>query len=111
MTPLQVSDVLEAVEYKPGWKLSWSFWWDGKGVDVHWIMAVPDAYNPALDVVFPGAVHSFKFEKMDEEGLIRELFRMALRCEQHECAEFFKYKGDRVFDPHRSVLTEGNKYE
>lgn len=100
--------VLGQVKYKPGWKLAWRYPWSGPGLFIRWEMRVPDAFDHDKEVDFTSA--EVFIERPDEEGIVREAYRLALRAEQHEAAEFFTYRGKRVFDPHRSILAEGERY-
>lgn len=39
-----------------------------------------------------------------EESIVKTAFLAIKQCEEHELMEFFHYKGQRPFDPHRSLL-------
>lgn len=40
---------------------------------------------------------------MTESEIVQTAFKAALTAEEHECREFFKYLGHRVFNPHIHV--------
>lgn len=39
-----------------------------------------------------------------EDSIVKTAFLAIKQCEEHELMEFFHYKGQRPFDPHRSLL-------
>jgi hypothetical protein len=73
-------------------------------------MEVPDANDPNTVREFCSAWLTRMLSQWDEEGVVRDAYRLATQAETHEAGEFFTYKGDRPFDPHRSVLKEGERY-
>lgn len=109
----QIDGWLGQIEYKPGWRLEWEWtspdWPFGAPMllQIRWHMLVPDAYEPERLVRFTSAWVIPYWEHLDEESLVREVYRLTLRAEEHEAGEFFQYKGARPFDPHRSVIGDG----
>lgn len=39
-----------------------------------------------------------------EDSIVKTAFLAVKQCEEHELMEFFSYKGQRPFDPHRSLV-------
>ena len=45
-----------------------------------------------------------KLSELTEESLVRSIWGMTLRLEEHECREFFMYGDERPFDPHKELI-------
>lgn len=106
MNPGQIDLILGQVEYKPGWKLRYHLDRFGDGAAIlhlNWAFLTVDAYDPTREVVLDSTA-AFLAEPLTEERLVREAFLLARRAEEHEAMEWFTYKGDRTFDPHKSLI-------
>lgn len=110
MNKQETETILAEIKYKPGWNLS--YWWENyleaEMLNFRWQFWAQDAYSSQMVELTSHKIASPFF--FDEEQLVREVFALAQRAEMHECAEFFTYKGERPFDPHKSVLEAGGRY-
>lgn len=115
MRLIEAVKVLEDIKYRDGYQLKWKHLvgWDpaiGGTEDYYlriwWHFERPDFRTGELDWSQSGDV-IVNLSRSSEESLIRTVFGMTLRLEEHECREFFSYGGTRVFNPHRSLLEEG----
>lgn len=110
MMATEAEEVLSQIEYKPGWRLV--YWFDRSFLQdliwIKWEFEAVDAYDPSQTVMMESVSHLLPF--FSEEQILREVFHSAQRAELHESAEFFTYKGERPFDPHKSLLHNGERY-
>lgn len=96
MTFLQIQSILSNVRYKD-WKLIVSSD-EGGRLYLQWFFHGP--------CVLTGLRQSQQCRKhwlshhMTESELVQTAFAAALQAEEHECREFFHYKGHRPFHPH-----------
>ena len=98
-----IAAILGGIAYKKGWHLEWGFergfcWFE-------WVAERPDSYTGIVDIGRGGPVY-VPASDLTEEGLVRMAFGAALRFEEHECREFFTYRGQRPFDPHKVLIQE-----
>ena len=92
------------IHYKPGHKLIWEEVADDV-FEIWWNFKRPDCYNPSeWGVGRSGAVTVYLPHVYTKEQLVRTIFGMTMRLEEHECREFFLYGLERPFDPHKELL-------
>ncbi len=102
--------ILRSISYKPGHKLRW------KEVatdvlEVYWEFERPDCLNPSeWGVGRSGPVTIYLPHLYSEEQLVRTIFGMTIRLEEHEAREFFTYGIQRPFDPHRALVAQHGRY-
>lgn len=98
MTRRRLASIVKAIRYKPGWTVRLD-------EDIEVTANVPDAYRPrrkpieqprAYVVVTPG-----RLARWNERVVTSLIFDAIQRLEFHEVAEWFKYRGKRIYDPHR----------
>jgi hypothetical protein len=75
-------------------------------VSVYWTFERPDCYNPSEWGVGRSGEQIIELAKHDKESLVKTIFGMTMRLEEHECREFFLYASERPFDPHKKLLNE-----
>lgn len=99
----QIGTILRQVSYKDGWLLNYTlsgaagllrFWWEFER---------PDAITGAIGTG-RGPTTILDVEDMTEEQLVRKVFQSALAVEEHECREFFRYRGVQPFNPHVKLI-------
>lgn len=115
--------VLAGFEYKPRWRfvLTWGSTDDAGWMPPTWLIHVhtwvEDAYHPGKMMAGHSLAYLPTGTGMDEAGWLSFLRSYVIpRIEQHETDEWFRYKGDRIYDPHkparsargRAVATGGN---
>jgi hypothetical protein len=106
MTIDQFVTILANIRYKNGWRPIFSHGPSDTQMVVQWEFARPDAITGLFDV---GQGAPFIFDlAMDwtEEALVRTMFALALRVEEHECREFFQYGDQRPFWPHLKLVED-----
>ena len=105
----------EDFSYKPNWEFEFIFEIDYNECKVHITMRVPDSRRPlpeplALDhmmgkrVVIPVVpiTKTLILEPWVNEDRAKSYIRWHTRdMEDHEIDEWFRYKGELVFDPHK----------
>lgn len=106
MTIDEAVKVISLINYKPEHKLVWDAPTnDTKTLRIYWEFKRPDCYNPEeWGVGRSGPVIVYLPDVHTKEQLVRIIFGMTMRLEEHECREFFGYGLERPFDPHKELL-------
>lgn len=115
MTRDDVVALGKTLQYKPGWTITldtadqWMHFFGYSAcpgcVQVSITFKAPDAgypdptRAPIIDIVMREIVDGV--DHMEREMFVHILFRLLLKCEEHEAGEWFKVNGQRPFDPHR----------
>ena len=100
----EAEGALRRIKYKPRYELSWMLYGD-ELLKVWWEFERPDCYNPdEMGVGISGPEWVYLPEVDNAEQLVRKVFGMTLRLEEHETREFFLVDGARVFDPHVQLM-------
>lgn len=99
--------VLAQFEYKPRWRfvLTWAgSYLNDWAIHVHtW---VENAYHPGVWAEGHSLAAIPVGSKFDEAGWLSFLHGYVIpRIEQHETDEWFRYKGQRPYDPHKPAVT------
>lgn len=106
------TEVLLRIRYKPGYRLRYQplplsaehdllrIWWEFERPDV-------TTGEPGVGVSGDTIVN---IRTATEESLVRTVFSLAMRLEEHECREWLTYKGLKPFDPHYSLVERANLY-
>jgi hypothetical protein len=105
VTREEFARVVQAIEYKPGWRFLVDLHWDRPS---HWCVTVrvqaevTNAYPPHEKATMQSgySVSDAELHHMDEDRAMRRVYSILSHMEIHELREFFKYKGVRPFDPH-----------
>lgn len=93
LTPDEAQEILDDIDYKPGWRFEVSRLPAGSvGVQV------VGAFD---DVRRPGRVFTARRRAWDHGSLLRNALAAAEALEIHEARERFKYRGDAIFNEHR----------
>lgn len=106
MNRTEATRILSGITYKPGHILVYEF----KGTSnvvltIYWSFERPDCNNPSeWGVGRSGPVTVYLPDIYTEEQLVRTVFGMTMRLEEHEAREFYMYNGDRPFDPHVPLI-------
>ena len=95
MTRNQVEKIVSRVQYRPGWR----FAVDPSG-DVIVTARVRDARGSGKTLTVNAWVMD-PTNGFDESGLIDHIHRAVMNIHYHEAAEWFRYGGKRIYDPHR----------
>lgn len=96
--------VISRIQYKPGYALTakdkgHGFW------EVLWTFTRPDRNRiHEFEIGQSGSVIVHLPSIVSIEGLVRQIFAMTVRLEEHEAREFFQYDHRRPFDPHKALL-------
>lgn len=103
LTPLaSIQNIVEHIRYKPGWVLR--FLIDFKRAGAPYLRWEFDSTCAKTDV--PNTVFGRKWylsEHMTKSEVVQTALMAALTAEEHECREFFRYKGKRIFGPHIDI--------
>ncbi len=94
---------LRRIQYKHGHWLKWDEVAD-EVFKVWWEFERPDSHNRTVWGIGRSGPVLVNIADHDRESLVRTIFGMTLRLEEHECREFFTYGPERPFDPHKSLL-------
>ena len=119
LTPQDYADILSAIAYKPGYRLllrqdqqivsrvinEGPASYTGETNVGRWYIQVecdrPDSFTDLLGVGRGGK--GYLSPHMIPGEIVRKAFGLFAAYEEHECREFFTYKGKRVFGPHISI--------
>ena len=101
-TKSRVTEVLDNIEYKPGFSLYLlGGLMDGfGGFTVRVAFTRADTYTGAMGIHYQA--HSFG-EGTTRDQLVQALFGIVQAIEIHECREAFKYQGWRIYGPHMDL--------
>lgn len=94
----RVEAVLKQITYKPGSRITLFYKPIGKEFQLHLLAQVMDRNNPTSMITLQRDV-TLK-TKLPTHKIVRQIFEEFVALEAHETAEFFKFKNDRIFDPH-----------
>lgn len=103
--------VLAQFEYRPRWRfvLTWAAP-PSYGIMNRWLLHVhtwvEDAYHPGRWAEGHSLAVLPHDAGLDEQGWLAYLHGYVIpRVEQHESDEWFRYKGERPYDPHKPAVT------
>lgn len=103
--------VLRQINYKPLHELKWDIINDDV-LEVYWSFERPDCLDPSeWGIGRSGPVIVYLPHIYTDEQLVRIVFGMTMRLEEHEAREFFAYGIERPFDPHRALISKHGRYE
>lgn len=111
MTLARALSILRQIRYREGWQISTAVTsYVGlrrsaprpNSVFVQINARTQDAYHSDLTVEICGSA-SIPVDDADEGMLLRRVFDLLMRMEQHEVGEFFRYGDTRPFNPHVRV--------
>lgn len=109
MTFQEVREILSQIRYKPQHELVY----ERHGEEiliVYWEFLRPDCYNPSeWGNGRSGPITIYLPEIYSKEQLVRMVFGMTMRLEEHEAREFFLFNGDRPFDPHVPLIKDDSE--
>lgn len=111
MEPEKAEFILRQIKYKPKHTLKWEYVKDSV-LEVWWEFERPDCLNPSeWGIGKSGPVTVYLPHVYSREQLVRMVFGMTMRLEEHEAREFFQYGIQRPFDPHRNLVDEHGRYQ
>jgi DNA-binding LytR/AlgR family response regulator len=101
MTLTEAQNLVNQIQYKPNFVLSFLRSPNWNGVELRVYARVPERDTLEEDSVLVRTVYSeHVLAAFKEEDFVDQIYKMIQRVELHEVAEFFKVKGVRVYDPH-----------
>lgn len=97
MTRFEMADLLGRITYKPGWTLLRYtagparpyIQWEVEGLDS--VTGEPTTWRTGK---------RYLSEHMCRQEVVATVFSLALAAEEHECREWFRYKGASIYNPH-----------
>lgn len=122
MTIDELAELVKRIRYKPGFELALEgeyfaeeannrqFYLGAEqyGFDpyhLHFKMPAIDADDPNLErrsfLQKQVKIDKILLDRMDEEQMTRFIFHQIQKMESHECSEFFRLDGNKIYDPHR----------
>lgn len=102
---------LRAIHYKPLHTLRWEEVAEDV-LEVWWQFQRPDCLDPTeWGTGRSGPELLYLPHIYDKEQLVRKIFAMTLRLEEHEAREFFAFGVERPFDPHRRLIDAHGRYQ
>jgi len=108
MTGWEIGRALGLIRYKPTHDLNWKF--SNSTFKVWWEFERLDSVTGEMGIGTSGYVSFEMGPDLTEEALVRGVWGMTLRLEEHEAREFFMYDDQKPFDPHqrlvKNVVTE-----
>lgn len=102
MNPYEAMAVLRNITYKPGWRLDYRVL--NAVLIFAWAFDRPDAITGEPGQGRGGETHRLVGTIDGPETLVRLAFMNALAVEEHEAREFFRYQGNRTFNPHVALI-------
>lgn len=102
MKATEAIEVIGRIEYKPNFQLRVGNLISGdlSLVISMWVLHRDTGqHSPVM------AEHLIEPEAFDEMRLVHFVHHQLRAMELHECDEFFKYRGVRIFDPHKKAET------
>lgn len=103
MTENEIEKVLDDIRYKEGYWLQWSPVYPRQSFKVWWQFRRPDS-RTGVETYGKSGYVSFEKDDLTEEALVRGVWGMTLRLEEHEAREFFMYGDQKPFDPHQVLI-------
>ena len=106
LSPTQFEVVLLQVKYKPFHTLKWRQCPVAGTLlqEVWWEYTRPDSRRPSVLELGESGTLLVNIEDETEESLVRKVWGMTMRLEEHEAREFFMYGDQRPFDPHVTLI-------
>ncbi len=103
--------ILRSIRYKPDHELKWENV-APEVFQIYWEFERPDCDNPSeWGTGRSGPVTVYLPHIYTREQLVRIVFGMTLRLEEHEAREFFRYGILKPFDPHKNLVDEHGRYD
>lgn len=103
----QVALILEGFSYKPGYELKYSQTYEKKFVHAWWDFPRVNVLTGEEGIGHSGHVtFDLLSEELTEENVVRGIWGMTLRLEEHEAREFFGYFDQRPFEPHQKLVKD-----
>lgn len=102
LSSTQVEIVLLQISYKPFHTLKWE--WSGSYASIWWEYTRPDSRRPSVLELAESGILLVNIQEETEESLVRKVWGMTLRLEEHEAREFFMYGDQRPMDPHIPLI-------
>lgn len=102
MNERQIAEIVNAVSYKPGWRLDFKYSGDRAYIQVR-VDETADAAICACSGTRPYSWTGRKWflsEHMCRQEIVGTCFAALKAAELHECAEWFRYKGTQIYNPH-----------
>jgi hypothetical protein len=102
----QFEVILLQIRYKPFHNLKWGQC-PVSGTDIQeiwWQYTRPDARRPSVLEMGESGKLLVNITEETEESLVRKVWGMTLRLEDHEAREFFTYGDQRPMDPHVELI-------
>jgi hypothetical protein len=100
MDKIQLTEIVDAIGYKDGWKLLLRH--DGRYY-LQWQFTTPDYQIEGQPQTSWKSRKWYLSEYMTEGEVVQTAMAAAIRAEEHEAREAFTYKERFVFNPHISI--------
>jgi hypothetical protein len=106
LSPTQFEVILLQIRYKPFYNLKWGQCSvTGSAIqEVWWQYTRPNARRPSVLELGESGKLLVNIENETEESLVRKVWGMTFRLEEHEAREFFMYGDQRPMDPHVELI-------
>lgn len=106
MSPTEFEVILLQIHYKPFHNLKWSQCPAAGSLlqEIWWQYTRPDSRRPSVLELGESGKLLVNIQEETEESLVRKVWGMTMRLEEHEAREFFMYGDQRPFDPHVTLI-------
>lgn len=99
----RLKGILEAIKYKPGWEITYEAGEVEWGPVIRFLVPAQDARNPEREIWrHTNFVVPFGWASWDDDMIVRAIFHELQHFEIHEVKEWFQYKGEVIYDPHKT---------
>lgn len=94
----QLSGLVSACTYKPGWRLNFNASHGNRPAYIQWEVDGLDSSTGKPTQWKSGKRHLSPH--MCKQEVVAAVFSLALQAEEHECREWFRYRGSCIYNPH-----------
>lgn len=109
MNLTQAEEILSKIKYKPGFYVRLRHNDRMYCTDIICSYTTYDTDKPKIQVpiCYSGVITHEHLEKMSDTDLLAQIYNTILETEIHEAREWFKYKGVKIYDPHKDEREAG----
>ena len=91
-----IQDILDNFSYMPGWRFKLKHTVEGPRLDISFTVVDADDINSFQEQCVKSYIPPFEHAYQFLDWLRWRLNRIAI----HEVSEFFRFNGEKIFDPH-----------
>lgn len=100
---LRVAKLVEDITYRPGWNIYCVYKPEYDQIMLTVVANVLDSYGSGnmIDIACSSVMYAEFVSNIEDSTILSYIKNFLHKVEMHEADEWFTYKGERIFDPHK----------